>query len=59
MGLAAEITNASDNGAGYVQPGDLGDFFLDLANRIVNTQSLVVVVYASDNHFGTRACQLP
>ncbi|WP_171814330.1 SGNH/GDSL hydrolase family protein [Arthrobacter dokdonensis] len=52
MGLAAEITNASENGAGYVQPGDMGDVFLDLVNRIVNSQSQVVVVFGSDNDVG-------
>ena len=52
MGLKVQITNASENGAGYVQPGDMGDVFLDLANRIVNSQSQVVVLFGSDNDSG-------
>ena len=50
--LQAEITNASENGAGYVQPGDLGDVFLDLVDRAVNSQSQVVVLFGSDNDTG-------
>ncbi|MFQ4148730.1 SGNH/GDSL hydrolase family protein [Arthrobacter sp. LAPM80] len=52
MGLKADITNASENGAGYVQPGELGDVFEDLVNRIVNSQSQVVVLFGSDNDTG-------
>lgn len=52
MGFKADITNASENGAGYVQPGEAGDVFLDLVNRIVNSQSQVVVLFGSDNDTG-------
>ncbi|WP_160318946.1 SGNH/GDSL hydrolase family protein [Arthrobacter sp. ERGS1:01] len=52
QGLKAQITNASENGAGYVQPGEDGDVFLDLVNRIVNSQSQVVVLFGSDNDTG-------
>ncbi len=51
-GLKADITNASENGAGYVQSGEAGDVFLDLANRVVNSQSQVVVLFGSDNDTG-------
>lgn len=52
MGFKADITNASENGAGYVQPGEIGDVFLDLVNRTVNSQSQVVVLFGSDNDTG-------
>lgn len=52
MGLKADITNASENGAGYVQHGDDGDVFLDLVNRIVTSHSQVVVLFGSDNDTG-------
>jgi len=52
MGLKVDITNASENGAGYVQPGDAGDVFLDLVNRTVNSQTQVVVLFGSDNDTG-------
>jgi acyl-CoA thioesterase-1 len=52
MGLKANITNASENGAGYVQPGDGADVYLDLVNRIVNSQSQVVMLFGSDNDTG-------
>ncbi|MGA7205121.1 MAG: SGNH/GDSL hydrolase family protein [Specibacter sp.] len=52
LGLKGQITNASENGAGYVQPGSGGDVFLDLVNRIVNSQSQVVVLFGSDNDAG-------
>lgn len=52
LGLKADITNASENGAGYVQQGEAGDVFLDLVNRIVNSQSQVVVLFGSDNDSG-------
>jgi acyl-CoA thioesterase I len=52
MGLNAHITNASENGAGYVQPGQDGDVFLDLVNRIVNSHAQVVVLFGSDNDAG-------
>ncbi|NVM96507.1 SGNH/GDSL hydrolase family protein [Arthrobacter wenxiniae] len=51
-GRKAEITNASENGAGYVRPGELGDLFLDLVNRAVNSQSQLVVLFGSDNDAG-------
>lgn len=52
MGLKAEITNASENGAGYLKHGDDGDVFLDLVNRIVTSHSQVVVLFGSDNDTG-------
>ncbi|MFC4266487.1 SGNH/GDSL hydrolase family protein [Arthrobacter cryoconiti] len=51
-GLKATITNASENGAGYVVPGEGGDVYLDLVNRIVNSQSQVVLLFGSDNDSG-------
>ncbi len=53
MGLKADITNAAENGAGCVQPGEIGDVFLDLVNRTVNSQSQVVVLFGPDNDTGT------
>jgi len=52
QGLQVQITNASENGAGYVQHGEDGDVFLDLVNRIVNSQSQLVVLFGSDNDTG-------
>ncbi|WP_104090998.1 SGNH/GDSL hydrolase family protein [Arthrobacter sp. GMC3] len=52
MGLKAQITNSSENGAGYVSPGETGDVFSDLVNRVVNSQSQVVVIFGSDNDTG-------
>ncbi|WP_125614531.1 SGNH/GDSL hydrolase family protein [Specibacter cremeus] len=52
MGLKAQITNASENGAGYVQTGENGNVFLNLVNRIVNDKSQVVLVFGSDNDAG-------
>lgn len=52
LGLKAEITNSSENGAGYVTPGEEGDVFLDLVNRVVTSQSQVVVLFGSDNDEG-------
>jgi len=52
MGLNAHITNASENGAGYVQKGQDGDVFQDLVNRIVNHETQVVVLFGSDNDTG-------
>jgi acyl-CoA thioesterase I len=57
LGLDAQITNASENGAGYVQPGEGGDVFMDLVNRIVNSQSQVVVLFGSDNDSGRAGVQ--
>lgn len=51
-GLKAQVINSSENGAGYVQPGEFGDVFLDLVNRVVNSQSQVVVLFGSDNDTG-------
>jgi len=52
MGLKVTITNASENGAGYATPGETGDVFGDLVNRVVNSQSQVVVIFGSDNDTG-------
>lgn len=52
MGMKADITNASENGAGYISPGETGDVFLDLVNRVVNSRSQVVVIFGSDNDTG-------
>lgn len=48
-GLDVQITNASENGAGYAAPGDNGDVFLDLVNRVVDAHSQIVVLFGSDN----------
>ncbi|WP_154606365.1 MULTISPECIES: SGNH/GDSL hydrolase family protein [Arthrobacter] len=52
MGLKVGTANASENGAGYATPGETGDVFLDLVNRVVNSQSQVVVIFGSDNDTG-------
>ena len=52
LGLNAQISSAAENGAGYVAPGEDGDVFLDLVNRVVNSQSQVVVLFGSDNDTG-------
>jgi acyl-CoA thioesterase-1 len=51
-GHHVQITNASENGAGYVAPGDNGNVFLDLVNRAVVAQAQIVVVFGSDNDVG-------
>jgi hypothetical protein len=51
-GQHVQITNASENGAGYVAPGDNGNVFLDLVNRAVVAQAQIVVVFGSDNDVG-------
>jgi acyl-CoA thioesterase-1 len=51
-GQHVQITNASENGAGYVAPGDNGNVFLDLVNRAVLAQAQIVVVFGSDNDAG-------
>ena len=51
-GQHVHITNASENGAGYVAPGDNRNVFLDLVNRAVTTQAQIVVVFGSDNDVG-------
>jgi acyl-CoA thioesterase-1 len=51
-GQHVQITNASENGAGYVAPGDNGNVFLDLVNRAVVAQAQIVVVFGSDNDAG-------
>jgi acyl-CoA thioesterase-1 len=51
-GQHVQITNASENGAGYVAPGDNGNVFLDLVDRAVVAQAQIVVVFGSDNDVG-------
>ena len=51
-GQHVHITNDSENGAGYVAPGDNGNVFLDLVNRAVIAQAQIVVVFGSDNDVG-------
>lgn len=51
-GQHVQITNASENGAGYVAPGDNGNVFLDLVDRAVLAQTQIVVVFGSDNDVG-------
>jgi len=51
-GLDVQITNASENGAGYVAQGDNGHVFLDLVNRVVSARSQIVLLFGSDNDVG-------
>lgn len=48
-GLDVQITNASENGAGYAAPGDNGHVFLDLVNGAVDARSQIVLLFGSDN----------
>lgn len=51
-GQDVQITNASEDGAGYVTPGDNGNVFLDLVNRAVVARAQIVLVFGSDNDIG-------
>jgi len=51
-GLDVQITNASENGAGYAASGDNGHVFLDLVNRVVSARSQIVLLFGSDNDVG-------
>lgn len=48
-GLDVQIINASENGAGYVAPGENGNVFYDLVNGVVDGRSQIVLVFGSDN----------
>ncbi|MEO6882300.1 MAG: SGNH/GDSL hydrolase family protein [Mycobacteriaceae bacterium] len=51
-GLDVQITNASENGAGYSAPGTNGDLFLDLVDGVVDARAQVVLLFGSDNDLG-------
>lgn len=52
QGQKVTITNAAENGAGYLAVGDQGDLFVDEVNNIVTAQSQIVLVFGSDNDLG-------
>jgi lysophospholipase L1-like esterase len=53
-----QVTNASENGSGYLVPGDDGDTFSMEVQEAVSPDTDVVVFFGSDNDAGARPGEL-
>ncbi|MHC6593444.1 SGNH/GDSL hydrolase family protein [Arthrobacter sp. C152] len=50
---SVQVTNAAENGSGYVVPGERGDTFTSEVQAAVGADTDVVVFFGSDNDEGT------